>query len=316
MILKIILIAFIIFEQVGLLGWETSLINKLFNNERSKNQSVFFLQPRSGAENVKKQNFNLDFSPLPKKISEGSIDVAAAGASAFDVGTSAVLFEKNSKTKVPMASLTKIMTAIVTLDKNNLDDTVAVTKNALKVDVQESQMGLVEGEQIKVRELLYGLLMNSGNDAALALAEHEGGTTEKFVDLMNKKASDLGLTNTQFKNPTGMDEDGHYSCPYDIGKLLTVALRYPLFYQIVGTTETFAYSTDGRQHYLKDTNELLGVDPRILGGKTGSTDKAGRCFATLAKEGDNQIITVVFDSPDRFGQTKMLINWIYQNYSW
>ncbi|NLC67375.1 MAG: D-alanyl-D-alanine carboxypeptidase, partial [Clostridiaceae bacterium] len=150
---------------------------------------------------------------------ESSIDmpkppvINAAAAIVMDRDTGRILYEKNAHKKLPIASTTKIMTGIIAIEKGNLDDTVTVSKRARQI--WGSVIGLYQGEKIKLRELLYGLMLNSGNDAAIAIAEHIGGTVENFLEMMNEKARLIGARNTNFKSPHGLDMDGHYSTAYD-----------------------------------------------------------------------------------------------------
>ncbi|WP_237266963.1 D-alanyl-D-alanine carboxypeptidase family protein [Thermoclostridium stercorarium] len=217
--------------------------------------------------------------------SEG-LNINARSAIVMDFESGRVLFEKNAYQKRPMASTTKVMTAIVAIENGNLDDMVTVSKNA--ASIHGSLMHLKAGETLTLRELLYGLLLCSGNDAAIAIAEHVGGSMENFIKMMNEKAKEIGAFDTNFTTPHGLDEVGHYSTAYDLALITRYALRIPLFNEIVKTT---SIQIGGR--YLQNTNEMLTSYPGADGVKTGYTGKAGRCLITSATRDGRRFISVV-----------------------
>ena len=188
--------------------------------------------------------------------------------------------------------ITKIMTCLVALENGNLEDTVTVSKSA--ADVWGSDIKLKVGQKVKLEEMLYGLMLKSGNDAAVAIAEHVGGSEENFVKMMNEKAAELGAANTRFANPHGLDVDGHYSTAYDMAVITAYALSNQKFAAIVATKEiTFD------QFAFYNTNEMLGVYPNANGVKTGYTGLAGRCLVTSVTENGMTLISVVLNCSSR-----------------
>ena len=179
-------------------------------------------------------------------------DLSAARSIILDNSTDRILYSKNSYSKAPMASTTKIMTFIIAVENcEDLYETVTISRVAAYTE--GSTMHLAEGETISLHDLLYGLLLNSGNDAAVAIAEHIGGTVADFCNMMNDRASKIGATNTNFKSPHGLDLDGHYTTAYDLALIAKEAYKQPLFREIISTS-TITLSG----HYLKNTNPLLG----------------------------------------------------------
>ena len=258
-------------------------------------------------------------NPLPYKISNDEIVVNSSSAVAFDVGTDYILYSKNIEEKLPIASLTKIITALIVIEENNLNDVAIVSQSSF--EVQGKKEGLSVGERIVVNDLLKMMLVSSNNIAASALAEHTGGNIENFVELMNQKANSLGLKNTKFYNPTGLDqEDINVSTAYDIAQLVDYALEESIIWEYTSMTDITVNSLDGKiSHRVKNTNQLLGKLENVIGGKTGFTDMAGECLVLITSNGDeknNRTITVVLNAEDRFQETKKLVNWIYESYSW
>lgn len=213
-----------------------------------------------------------------------------------------------------MASTTKIMTAIVVLDNASLDDLVTVGRPASTVG--ESAMGLRRGETLSVRRLLEGLLIQSGNDAAVALAEHVAGSVDGFVDMMNAKAKSLDLLNTHFLNPHGLDVSGHYTSAEDLTALTRYAMRDPEFRRIVGTFSARVV-TPKYTHQLTSTNLMLRIYSGANGVKTGWTDEAGYCIVVSAKRGDIELVATVLGAASeqgRFGQATRLLDWGFAHY--
>ena len=221
-------------------------------------------------------------------IEEPTINSRAAVI--YDRTTGQIIWGKNETQKRAMASTTKIMTAIVILEKCNLTDTVTISKKA--ANTGGSRLKINEGDKITINDLLYGLMMRSGNDAAVALAEHAGGNVEGFSILMNEKAKELGLTETNFVTPHGLDNENHYTTAIELAKLTDYALKNKKFAQIVKTKST-TININGVPRELYNTNELLGVLNGVDGVKTGFTGEAGRCLVTSCTREGNQIITVV-----------------------
>lgn len=232
----------------------------------------------------------------------------------IDRNTNTVLYGKNENTQRKMASTTKIMTATIIIENCNLNDTVEVSKKA--AGTGGSRLGLKSGDKITVRDLLYGLMLCSGNDAAVALAEHAGGSIEGFSELMNKKASDLNLSQTHFVTPHGLDSDDHYTTAYELALLSNYALNNKTFSQIVGT-KNYTVTINGYPKQLSNTNELLGNLNGVYGIKTGFTNGANRCLVTACKRNDMDIICVVLGADTKKFRTQdsiKLINYIFDNF--
>lgn len=208
----------------------------------------------------------------------------------------------------PMASTTKIMTALLALENARLDEQVVVSPNAI---VGESSMGLVPGEVLTVEDLLWGLLLNSGNDAAMALAEHIAGDEEGFVALMNGRAAQLGLSNTRFVNPHGLDAPGHLSSAYDLSRITEAALAYPKFREIVATQ---AHTAAG--HQLWNRNLLLTTYPGADGVKTGTSEAARECLVGSVTQDGHQAVVVILGSEDRYGDAQELLDHYFTHYRW
>jgi len=252
--------------------------------------------------------------PVNQKVSEPP-ELSANSIMAIDVDSMAILYEKNADQKHSPASTTKIMTATVALENYSLDQVLTVTVESVKVE--GNLIKLVPSEQMTVENLLYGLLVGSGNDAALVLAENFQGGTLDFVVAMNKKAQDWKLANTHFTNPVGFDEEGLFSTARDLARLAIIAIKNPLIGQIVSTPGIVITDVSGQKtHFLKNTNELLGRVAGIYGVKTGWTENAGECLITLAERNGEKVVTVILGSKDRFGETQKLIEWIFQNFTW
>jgi len=225
------------------------------------------------------------------------------------------LWSRDPQSDRAMASTTKIMTAVVVLENADLDEVVTVGKPASTVG--ESAMGLRAGEKITVRELLEGLLIQSGNDAAMALAIHVGGSVDGFVDKMNAKAAALDLAHTRYRNPHGLDVPGHHTSAEDLTALARYAMRIPEFRRIVGTYKTRVV-TAKYTHQLTNHNLMLKQYPGASGVKTGWTDEAGYCIVVSAKRGDIELVGTVLGAASeagRFGQATRLLDWGFTHYA-
>jgi D-alanyl-D-alanine carboxypeptidase (penicillin-binding protein 5/6) len=237
--------------------------------------------------------------------------INALAAVVVEESSGRVLYEKNATQKRSIASTTKIMTAIVALENANLDEEIVISKRAASIG--GSVIGLRAGQKYTVREMLYAMLMASANDAAIAIAEHVAGTVEDFAKMMNKKAESLGMEDSHFVSPHGLDRDNQYSTAYDMAIITIEALKNPLFAEIVSTKSSYIPG-----HSLYNTNELLGSCPGVDGVKTGYTGKAGRCLITTVKRGDMRLISVVLGSPTRTARanaSRDLINYCFDNFS-
>ena len=246
--------------------------------------------------------------------------IEAKAAIAMDLDSGIILYEKNIREELPMASLTKIMTAILILESHDLSEVVTIEENYgnLKEDDVGVRIWLRMHEKITVENLLISLLVRSAGDSALALATHHSGSVEAFVDEMNERANELNLKQTHFINPIGLDADGHYSSAYDLAILTKFALRLPTFRSIVKIKRATVKSTNGKiSHGFNSTNYLLNSYLDIQGVKTGTTDAAGASLINLARNDyGREIITVLLNSPDRFQENKSMIDWVFRSYSW
>ncbi len=208
----------------------------------------------------------------------------------IDRNTNSIVLEKNSNQKRKMASTTKIMTAIVVIEHRDLSETVTISKKS--ANTGGSRLGLKTGDKVSVRDLLYGLMLKSGNDAAVALAEYVGGSIEGFANLMNSKANELGLKNTHFETPHGLDSDNHYTTAYELALLSNYAMNNKTFSTIVGTKSCTIF-INGYSKAINNTNELLGNLSGVYGIKTGFTNGANRCLVSACKRGNLDLICVV-----------------------
>jgi D-alanyl-D-alanine carboxypeptidase (penicillin-binding protein 5/6) len=207
------------------------------------------------------------------------------------------------------------MTAVVVLDAAAPDDLVTISAAAAKVG--ESEVGLVAGEKLSVRQLLEATLVHSGNDAALALAEHVAGSEDAFVALMNEKAAELGLTHTSFANPHGLDEPGHHTSARDLAALSVYAMKDSTFAEIVGDAE-IALTVGGARREYESSNKLLGTYEGTTGIKTGWTNDAGYCVVVSATRGGIDLVAVVMGTKsenDRFAQARTLLDWGFEHYA-
>lgn len=230
----------------------------------------------------------------------------------YDRISKSMIIGKNEDIKSAMASTTKIMTTIVILEKADLNEKVTVSAKA--GGTGGSRLGLKRGDKASVRDLLYGLMLRSGNDAAVALAEHVGGSVKGFAELMNEKASELGLTNTHFVTPHGLDDANHYTTALELAKLTDYAMDNETFAKIVGTKSTTIY-INNQSRQINNTNELLGVLNGVVGVKTGFTNNAGRCLVTETKRNNMDIITIVLGADTKKDRTKDSVNLIEYTFS-
>jgi len=231
----------------------------------------------------------------------------------LDITSNTVLYQKNSTEPHFPASLTKVMTAIVALDYYQPDQILTVKSADLSIG---NTMNLKQGDSLTATDLIYGLLVASGNDTALALAENFPGGYSQFVVAMNKKAQDLSLKQTNFNNVSGVEDVNHLSSAQDLTNLTLLALKNATFRQAVGTKNKEITSVNGNKYSLVSTNELLGVVPDVLGVKTGWTPEAGECLITLVNQNNHPVLITVLGSEDRFTETEQIITWVYQNFSW
>lgn len=264
-------------------------------------------------EKIQASQIQTDPFPIRKSTYQKLPPISARSAVVIDAKTGSSLFEKNPHLKHLPASTTKLMTALVTLEKCLPTQVVTVDQ----IEKEGTQMGLEVGDQVSVENLLYGLLINSGNDAAYTLASACSNSANHFVLAMNQKAEDLGLTNTHFTNPTGFDDNYQYSTAFDLAKLANIAIANPLIAKIVATKSTVVTDVTGNKAYFLDNvNELLGVVDGIEGVKTGQTEGALENLITKTTRNGNSIVIALLGSKDRFAETRELIKWAFGQFEW
>lgn len=238
---------------------------------------------------------------------ENAPETSAAAVVLMEAEGGTVLYESNADAQMLIASTTKIMTALVVLERCSPDELVTVS--AANTAVEGSSMYLQAGKAYTVEELLYGMMLVSGNDAALALAEHTAGSVETFAALMNEKAAALGCENTSFANPHGLNADGHYSSARDLARIMAEAMENERFRTITGTRSY----TLGMQSYINH-NRLLWSCDGVIGGKTGYTMAAGRTLVTCAERSGMRLICVTLGDPDDWTDHAALYDWGFANY--
>ena len=253
--------------------------------------------------------FSLVFCSCIVSVSASeNITVSAKSAIVMCMDTNEVLLEKSAMLKLPMASTTKIMTALILAEQPDLSKTVKVTKQM--VTVEGSSMGLLEGDAVSYRDLLYGMLLASGNDAANTTAYVIGGSIKGFAKIMNQKAAELGLKNTSFVTPSGLDDENHYTTAYDLALLASAALKNKVFREACSSKiATLYYGNPPYRRTLTNHNKLLGNYEGLIGVKTGFTKKSGRCLVTAAEREGKRVIVVTLNAPDDWNDHKSLLDY-------
>ncbi len=268
-----------------------------------------------------------------KKNNDPNLKIWAGSSVAIDVDSGTILHYDDGRKKTQVASLTKMMTAILAVENiENLEQEVTITKEA--INLPGTKVGcpstgvcpsnrMYVGEKVKAMDLLKAMLMNSANDAATALGIHIAGNEEKFVKMMNEKTKALGLSDTNFCTPSGLEIDGWesecYSTAYDMARIAAYSLKYEIIWDIMRIKEGQFYSCDGKyMHELKNTDMLLESLPNCIGGKTGFTPLAGKSLLTGATDptGKHKVIGVILNDETRWDDMKALINWVFANYEW
>lgn len=253
--------------------------------------------------------FSLVFCSCIVSVSASeNITVSAKSAIVMCMDTNEVLLEKSAMLKLPMASTTKIMTALILAEQPDLSKTVKVTKQM--VTVEGSSMGLLEGDAVSYRDLLYGMLLASGNDAANTTAYVIGGSIKGFAKIMNQKAAELGLKNTSFVTPSGLDDENHYTTAYDLALLASAALKNKVFREACSSKiATLYFGNPPYRRTLTNHNKLLGNYEGLIGVKTGFTKKSGRCLVTAAEREGKRVIVVTLNAPDDWNDHKSLLDY-------
>jgi D-alanyl-D-alanine carboxypeptidase (penicillin-binding protein 5/6) len=255
-------------------------------------------------------------SPAPYPTNNSGVPSPSITAQAIiikDLPSGVILFQKNQHLRLAPASITKVITALVALDWYKLDDVLTVRSK-----ISEGRlMGLVPGDQLTFENLLYGILVHSGNDAAYTLADNYPGGLSKFVEAMNLRGNTLSLEDTNFTNPAGFEDPNHFSTARDIALFSEYALKNPTIARIISVPEvTVPDANFSKFFHLENVNQLLGKVPGVLGLKTGWTEEAGECLVTGVTKNNHKILIVVLNSQDRFGETEKLIDWVFTNFSW
>ncbi len=258
--------------------------------------------------------------PAPTWLGTPAPEISAAAAIVVDDASLAVLYDLDGYSARPPASVTKMATAVVALEHGRLDDVATSRLHFWDLAIEDgSTMGLEPGDQVSLRELLYGLMLVSGNDAAMTIAEHVAGNEEAFVAEMNALAERLGMGATQFTNPVGLSEPGHVSSPWDLVLLGRYLMRFPDLREIVGTEEYAARGLrDGEvvEFDLYNHNPLLNYTEGVDGLKTGYTEESGRTFALTAQRGGHRVYIVLMDTTLRAQDAIDLVEWAFESHVW
>ncbi|GAA0177192.1 D-alanyl-D-alanine carboxypeptidase family protein [Clostridium sediminicola] len=253
------------------------------------------------------------FNVFNIKVGAAPIYINARCAIAMDSKTGIVLFEQKANNITPMASTTKIMTALVAIKYGDLDKKIEISKKA--ASVSGNKVKYRAGEELTLRELLYGLMLKSGNDAAIAIAEGVSGSVEEFLKLMNEYAEEIGACNSHFETPHGLDSQNHYTTAYDLALITSKAKEDELFSKIVNTRDIGAKQGGFTRSY-HNINKILYQIPNANGVKTGYTGGAGKCLVTSVKGKESDIIIVVINCPGRWKETKKIYDYCKENYKY
>ena len=253
------------------------------------------------------------FSYLIESVYADDIYIDAISAIALDCDSKIVLYEKNAFTPIEIASTTKIITALVAIKCGNLDKKVVVSEKASSI--RGSEIGLKKGEEITLRELLYGLMLRSGNDAAIAIAEGISGSVDEFLKLMNEYALEIGLLNSNFESPHGLDSSNHYSTAYDLALVTVKAKEIKLFNDIVSSKDIDAKDYNFTRSY-HNINKILWTLPNATGVKTGYTGRAGKCLVTSVKIQNRDVVIITLNCTPRWKETEKISKYVEKNYEY
>jgi len=239
-----------------------------------------------------------------------ALSVSAQYACVIDAQTGRILYEKNGHETHSMASTTKIMTALVAIENAAPDEIVPVSAGA--AGTEGSSIYLKSGEKLPMEDLLYGLMLESGNDAAVAIAEHVGGSVENFARMMTMRAHEIGATSTAFQNPNGLDAEGHYTTAYDLALITRCALANPIFAEIVATKrKTTEADSDSIARSFYNHNKMLSIYPGCTGVKTGFTKKTGRCLVSSATRDHTTAICVTLNAPNDWNDHARMLDYAF-----
>lgn len=250
--------------------------------------------------------FIFSFNTIDNVFSFANTSCSAKAMCVMESESKRVLYDKNLEEKLPMASTTKIMTAITAIESGvDLDEPFEISKKA--VGIPGTSLYLKEGEHFTLRKLLYGLMLISGNDASVAIGERVGNGVEHFIDMMNWKAKQIGAINTHFENTHGLDEKGHYTTAYDLALITSYALKNDIFREIVSTKSIQVTNEDGKIRYFNNKNKLLHSVNGAIGVKTGFTDDAGRCLVSAVERDGMTVVCVVLNCGPMFEESASLL---------
>jgi D-alanyl-D-alanine carboxypeptidase (penicillin-binding protein 5/6) len=298
-LLIVIPLVLLVLVNIGIFLKKSDKKNVVEYKDAAKERYYRTVKQKNSVDPNWKINEGNNVSPQPQIVGTNGLIISNQ--------TGTVLFGLNTTEKKPIASLVKIMTALIAIEHKNLDEEIVVSENAASIG--ENSMGISQGETYSLRELLYGMMLNSGNDSATAIAEGVAGDVKTFVRWMNIKAMELGLSNTYFADPDGLD-DSSYSTVEELAKLAHYALEYPDFREIVKTVEQeYSYSEKHKYIYLYNQTNLLTTYPVVLGVKTGFTEEAGLCLVTFSVNEGKELIGVVFNSIDRKGDMIIMLDY-------
>lgn len=239
-------------------------------------------------------------------------EISARTAIVMDLNSGMVLYEKNSQDKVFPASTTKILTALLAIEQGDLNDVVTISKTAS--GVEGSSIYLEVGEKIPLKDLIYGLMLRSGNDAAIAIAEKIAGSKESFIEKMNERAKEIGAEHTHFMNPNGLHDDEHYTTAYDMALLARQAMLNPAFKEVAASKSWTADRGDGKFNVFYNKNKVVHQYEGGTGVKIGYTKTAGRTLVASSKRGEMELICVVMDAPNWFEDSYRLMDAVYDTY--
>ena len=299
-----------LFAVLLILGAIFAVLFIKFSADNSEKWILSFQVPKNNSDIAGIQKYN---SP-PISYGKPLPDFSAKAIFIKDISTDTVLFQKQATMPVPIASTTKIMTALVGIENFKQNSVLTVKDGG---DIPGATVGLFSGEDLSFRSLLYGMLLSSGNDAAYTIAENFSGGVLGFVSQMNKKAKELNLENTHFDNPAGFDSPNHFSTAKDLATVTEEAIKDPTLSRVFATKETDIISLDKKyKHKLHNLNKLLSSVRGVLGVKTGTTPQSKENLVTLVEREGHKVLIVVLGSEDRFTETTNLIDWTYSNYQW
>ena len=293
----------LIFSSISIILISTSL-------DLAEERLVLIDIPDNNSQTLGVQKYNFP----PQNLGQLPPNSSARAILIKDLTSDSILYQKDAEVRVPIASTTKIATALVASAHFKPNSILVVGDSA---DIDGSSVGLQNGERLSFRSLLYGMLLNSGNDAAFTIAENYPGGVSAFVSAMNEEGKRMGLYNTNFQNPAGFDSPNHFSSATDLAKITQEAIKDSQLARIFATKSTEVASIDKRfTHKLTNLNKLLSSVTGVLGVKTGYTQAAKENLVTLVERDNHKVLLVVLGSNDRFGETINLIDWVFKNYRW